>query len=211
MRAGLGLLVALTLTSCEAADPPAPDGAAIVDPAEPSTVVDGQGESAGAPAGVVNRRPSTITQRGDTDAMHGNVSPLNAAVSDLNVRMTDLAVIVELPADVLFAFNEATLTDTARDELVKAADYVRRGGAGEVVIIGHTDARGSDGYNLDLSRRRAEAVRDWFHAQPGVRERRYRTEGRGEREPVAANPLADGSDDPAGRARNRRVEVVVPR
>ncbi len=133
------------------------------------------------------------------------------AVSDLSVRVTDLSTIVSLPADVLFEFDKATLTPAAEQSLRSVADLVRQGAPGAVTVLGHTDGKGSDAYNEDLSERRAEAVAEWFARQPGVRDRDYRTEGKGEREPVAPNTRPDGGDNPQGRAQNRRVEVVIPR
>ena len=81
---------------------------------------------------------------------------------------------------------------------------------GPITIVGHTDSRGDDAYNLRLSRARAQAVADWFGGQVGIRTRAFQVSGRGETAPIAANVRPDGSDDPESRARNRRVEVVIP-
>jgi OOP family OmpA-OmpF porin len=72
------------------------------------------------------------------------------------------------------------------------------------VIDGHTDNVGSDAYNLDLSQRRAEAVRA-FLVQNGIRGTRVTAQGQGESSPVASNTTE------AGRQQNRRVEIVVLR
>jgi outer membrane protein OmpA-like peptidoglycan-associated protein len=69
-------------------------------------------------------------------------------------------------------------------------------------VIGHTDNRGSDEYNYDLSRRRAAAVADELISD-GVSPSRIGTRGEGESRPVATN------DTPEGRAMNRRVEINV--
>ncbi len=87
---------------------------------------------------------------------------------------------------------------------------VREGGEGTVTVVGHTDAKGEDAYNFDLSKRRAEAVVDWLKSQSGMA-RIFAAEGRGEVEPIAPNTRPDGNDDPDGRARNRRVVVDIPR
>jgi len=71
-----------------------------------------------------------------------------------------------------------------------------------VTIIGHTDSTGSDAVNNPLSVERAQSVRDYL-AGRGVPAARIRTEGRGEREPVA------GNGNEAGRAKNRRVEIFL--
>ena len=74
-------------------------------------------------------------------------------------------------------------------------------------IEGHTDGKGDDNYNEKLSERRAASVRNWlaFH---GVRTA-MTTRGWGKSKPVAPNTKPDGSDDPEGRQKNRRVEITV--
>ena len=79
---------------------------------------------------------------------------------------------------------------------------------GEITLSGHSDTSGSDADNLAISRRRAEAVRDHLLSK-GVDLGRVSIIALGERRPVAPNARPDGSDDPQGRQRNRRVEVVV--
>ena len=79
----------------------------------------------------------------------------------------------------------------------------------DVVIRGYTDSKGTDEYNNRLSLRRAEAVRDKlteFGLEPG---RIIKVEGMGKRNPVAPNTNKDGSDNPAGRASNRRIELEL--
>ena len=79
----------------------------------------------------------------------------------------------------------------------------------DVIIRGYTDSKGADEYNNRLSLRRAEAVRDKlveFGLEPG---RILKTEGMGEKNPVAPNVNSDGSDNPAGRALNRRIELEL--
>ena len=78
-----------------------------------------------------------------------------------------------------------------------------------VAVEGHTDSKGSPSFNNRLSRRRAEAVRRVLARRAGG-DVRFAATGRGESQPVAANQRKDGSDDPRGRARNRRVEIRIP-
>jgi outer membrane protein OmpA-like peptidoglycan-associated protein len=73
-----------------------------------------------------------------------------------------------------------------------------------IVVEGHTDSRGSDSYNLDLSERRAQSVRDYLVTR-GVSANHCRAVGYGESRPVADNRTAEG------RANNRRVEIVIER
>lgn len=179
----------------------------------------GCGRSDPAPPAAVVSRPSPISAApipaaklaGIGSALSGSVSPLNGSVTGFSVRVTDTATVVALDADILFDFDSATLRPTAAAQLGRTVDLIRAGGTGAVAITGYTDSKGGDAYNLDLSRRRAEAVAAWLRGQPGVRDRTYTIVGKGKAEPVAANARPDGSDDPAGRARNRRVEIAIPR
>jgi outer membrane protein OmpA-like peptidoglycan-associated protein len=173
----------------------------------------GDPEPASAPAPAVvasDSAPTPQRQIGTVSGLTGQTSALTGAVSDFAVERTATETRVLLAADTLFAFHEATLTPEAQANLTRTAEVVRQGGAGEVRVLGHTDAKGEDAYNDRLSRARADAVASWLRTQPGLNERTIVAEGRGEREPVAPNAAPDGSDDPAGRAKNRRVVVVVP-
>jgi outer membrane protein OmpA-like peptidoglycan-associated protein len=164
-------------------------------------------------AGTTSAAADTPPAVGDDpgSAMTGTVSDLKGDVSGLNIRVTDTGTIVDLPADALFEFDKADLTPGAETELQKAAELIRKAPPGAIEVIGHSDAKGDDGYNLRLSEKRAQTVADWFASQVGVRQRTFGVSGKGETDPIAANQTADGKDDAAGRARNRRVEVVLPR
>ena len=75
-------------------------------------------------------------------------------------------------------------------------------------ITGHTDARGDDTYNVRLSQTRAESVKQQLVAL-GVPSEQVETTGLGKAQPLGPNQKADGSDDPAGRSRNRRAEIFL--
>lgn len=145
------------------------------------------------------------------ERLTAKVSGLTGDVGGFERRETDTRVILALATDTLFAFDRAELGPNAAANLLKVADGIRAGGAGDVTITGFTDAKGEPPYNQALSQRRAQAVADWMAEQPGVRLRRFVVVGRGEAEPVAPNTRPDGGDDPDGRARNRRVEVSIPK
>lgn len=116
-------------------------------------------------------------------------------------------VSVSLDADVLFEFDKADLTAQAQQTLTGLAEELDEFAEGPVTIVGHTDARGDDPYNLDLSLRRAQAVQGFLAGQVTAPVT-FEVDGRGEVEPVAPNENPDGSDDPEGRRRNRRVEIT---
>lgn len=100
-----------------------------------------------------------------------------------------------------FASGSATLTAVAAASVNTLATYLQAGGA-KVRIEGHTDSQGEAAANQQLSQRRANAVRDAL-AAAGVPRSRLQAVGRGEEAPVADNTNA------SGRARNRRVEIIV--
>lgn len=112
-------------------------------------------------------------------------------------------------ADTLFEFDQATLTPRAEETLTVLGPMIQNVGAHPVVIEGHTDSKGTDDYNQQLSERRAERVRNWFLEHRIVEKRAVSTVGYGEKKPVAPNEKPDGKDNPPGRALNRRVEIVV--
>jgi len=136
------------------------------------------------------------------------VESFGGQVVDLEVKETETEFRVELAADVLFEFDKAVLLPRAEETLQKAAAFIREQAAGVVQIEGHTDAKGDDAYNQRLSERRADSVRQWF-ARNGLSDLRFSSKGLGETRPVAANTKPDGSDDPDGRQKNRRVEIVI--
>jgi outer membrane protein OmpA-like peptidoglycan-associated protein len=131
------------------------------------------------------------------------------AVQALAVKETATEIRLELSADVLFDFDKADIRPDAAKVLAQAAEFVRGQGTRRVVIEGHTDAKGTDQYNQRLSERRAQAVKRWFQEREGLKAMTLETRGLGARRPVAANAKPDGSDDPEGRQKNRRVEIVI--
>ncbi len=143
--------------------------------------------------------------------MSGSVSPLAGLVTAFQVEETATQIIVDLAADVLFAFDSADLSSQAPEQLRKTVAQIQRGGSGDIRVVGHTDSHGDDAYNDDLSLRRARAVAAWLSNEGAVSAARLRSEGRGERDPAAPNQGAGGGDDPDGRARNRRVQVIIPK
>ena len=127
---------------------------------------------------------------------------------ELNAQQTpDQAVVVALPADVLFDFDSSILRPDAAPALERAAELLQSYPRAPLAIHGHTDAKGTDAYNDALSQRRAQAVA--ARLQPLAGGRTLAVHGFGEQRPVAPNTRADGGDDPQGRQKNRRVEIVI--
>jgi outer membrane protein OmpA-like peptidoglycan-associated protein len=117
-------------------------------------------------------------------------------------KTADNRLKVMIPGDLSFDPGRADIKPNFRPVLDQFAQSLVQNPASVIQIIGHTDASGNDAANVQLSRERANATRDYL-ASRGVTANRMMTDGRGEREPVASN------DTEAGRARNRRVEIFV--
>lgn len=147
----------------------------------------------------------------------GGISDLNAQIDGLaarhdalSVRQDKNAVTVAMLGDVLFDFDKTAIRPAAEPTLRDIASLIKSSSAGTVTIEGHTDAKGSAAYNKDLSLRRAQAVAQWL-ASHGVDKSRLAVKGLGDTQPVQSNRLANGADNPQGRAQNRRVEFVLPK
>lgn len=119
----------------------------------------------------------------------------------LPTRITERGLVAEI-AGVQFAAGAATLNPSAREALARFAGIVASYRSLEFMVEGHTDTTGSPATNEALSLARAISVRDYLIAQ-GVRATKIDVEGLGPADPIADNETA------AGRARNRRVEIVM--
>jgi len=139
----------------------------------------------------------------------GNPVEIAGTVQDLQVKETGNEVRIDLAADVLFDFDKSDILPKAEETLGKAAAIVKERAKGTVMIAGHTDSKGGDAYNMALSERRANSVRDLFRTRGGPASFSFETKGFGAKQPVAPNQKADGSDDPVGRQKNRRVEITI--
>jgi outer membrane protein OmpA-like peptidoglycan-associated protein len=118
------------------------------------------------------------------------------------VKQESRGTVITIPGSVLFASGKSTLLPGAQAKLNAVADALKDQADHEIVVEGHTDTQGSDATNLELSQKRAQAVRDYLVAH-GVPTSRVRAQGLGESKPVADNKTAEG------RANNRRVEIIV--
>jgi outer membrane protein OmpA-like peptidoglycan-associated protein len=138
------------------------------------------------------------------------VDNVGGQVQALQVRETATETRIELPADILFDFDKADIRPAAEAALRQAAEVIRKGARGTVRVEGHTDAKGSPAYNKKLSERRAASVQKWLTEREGLRAR-FAIAGFGAERPVAPNAKPNGADDPEGRQKNRRVEIVFGR
>jgi outer membrane protein OmpA-like peptidoglycan-associated protein len=128
------------------------------------------------------------------------INQLEQQLSDLGAKKTDHGMVVTL-GGVLFYTGQARLLPAARQDMAKLADFFKRNPKREALIEGNTDNVGGESSNMDLSQRRADAVKDAL-VSLGVPAEKLRTGANGEDKPVATNATA------AGRQMNRRVEVI---
>lgn len=155
---------------------------------------------------------------GSVQSMSGNVRDVAAKVrrmigksNTVAVKVSHTEVRIDLASDVLFDFDSADIQPKARQTLARVAQLIGNRAKGKVRILGYTDGKGSAQYNQGLSERRAQSVKTWFVETDGLTLVDFATRGFGMRDPVAPNSKSDGSDNPQGRAKNRRVEIIIHR
>jgi outer membrane protein OmpA-like peptidoglycan-associated protein len=122
-------------------------------------------------------------------------------LSELRAQQTERGIVLTI-GDVLFATGKAELSPDANKSVSRLAEFLKKYSTRNVLIEGHTDSVGKDDYNLALSQKRADSVRDKLLAE-GIEPDRITTVGYGKKYPVASN------DTSAGKAQNRRVEVII--
>ncbi|MGF7153688.1 OmpA family protein [Novosphingobium gossypii] len=149
-----------------------------------------------------NDSPGASEDEAATDSKKSIIRPDIGPAPTETPAPEPLDVVVQFPAKGL-AFDTAarTLIDG-----VLASPTLQAGGP--IVLRGHSDSRGSDRDNLAASRRRAEAVRDYL-VEKGVAPGRITVIAMGEGSPAVPNRKPDGTEDPEGQAKNRRVEIAV--
>lgn len=133
---------------------------------------------------------------------------VSETLSDLDAEVVEGDTVIALPEEVLFDFDQSELRPDAPATLDRIAQAIVFFADAPVQVAGHTDSRGSDTYNQQLSEQRAQPVVDYL-VGAGVDTARTTAQGFGETQPVAPNENSDGSDNPDGRAQNRRVEIVI--
>lgn len=164
-------------------------------------VVDGLDKCPGTPAGrKVNAEGCEIDTDGDglVDGVDKCPTVYAKTADGCPLAVTPKKLTLE---DVNFDYDKATLRPEAVTKLDEAAEALKQWGNVKVEVAGHTDAIGSDAYNMQLSEHRANAVRDYLVGK-GIPAERLTAKGYGKSQPVADN----GTDE--GRFKNRRVELV---
>ncbi len=127
---------------------------------------------------------------------------LRAQLGSGTVTNTGSQLVVTLPNDILFGFDQASVSIASQADLRAVATSLNNYPNSTVNVVGHTDNVGDAAYNQDLSERRASAVANVLIAS-GVSASRINIVGRGEDQPALTNQTVDGQ------ARNRRVEIII--
>jgi outer membrane protein OmpA-like peptidoglycan-associated protein len=152
---------------------------------------------------------TTLDIVGTTLDIENMTRGIESVLTDLGAKVTDREIRIELAADVLFDFDKHDLRPEAVPSLEKVAEVLRSRAGSPVTIEGHTDGKGNDAYNQPLSEKRAQAVREWLVKKGGASAAGITTRGWGKSKPIAPDTRPDGSDNPEGRKKNRRVEITV--
>lgn len=122
-------------------------------------------------------------------------------LEELNAKKTARGLVITL-RDILFRTNMAQLEPGGIQTVQKLADFLKQYTQRKVLIEGHTDSTGSEGYNQELSERRAYAIRMAL-INSGISNERIASRGYGKNFPVASNETVEG------RQLNRRVEIIL--
>lgn len=154
-------------------------------------------------------RPAPASRLAGDDVVASDLERIEQLRESLDAESVDGDTLVSLPGDVLFGFDQATVTDAGRRTLADLAELIVLEDPPAVRVEGHTDSVGDPDYNRDLSERRAEAVAAVLVEDFGIDADLLDVRGFGEDRPVASNTTDDDEDDPEGRALNRRVEVIL--
>jgi outer membrane protein OmpA-like peptidoglycan-associated protein len=144
---------------------------------------------------------------GATGAIIGNkmdkqAEEIKKTVPDAKVERVGEGIVVEFSSNVLFAFDKSNLSDDAKTNLDKLVIVLNNYPETNIEVQGHTDSKGSDAYNQDLSVTRASAVSRYL-SNNGISNNRVTVKGFGETLPKYSNETANG------RTQNRRVEFLI--
>jgi len=144
-----------------------------------------------------------------TISISGASIGISKTLQDLGAKKVGTEIQLTLSADILFDFDRWEIKKKAETVLHQVSKGIIESNKKNIIIEGHTDSKGSEAYNFELSGKRANAVKDWFISIARLTEVRFQTKGYGESRPIAPNTNPDGSDYPDGRAKNRRVEIRI--
>lgn len=134
--------------------------------------------------------------------MDKQAKEIENTVAGAEVIKADEGIIVKFDEGILFDFNSSTLKSAAKTNIAKLVETLNKEPGTNILVIGHTDNIGTLAANQKVSESRAASVRSYAVSQ-GLSGSRIKTQGKNYSEPIATN------DTDAGRAENRRVEIVI--
>ncbi|MCI0920514.1 OmpA family protein [Sphingobacterium rhinopitheci] len=134
--------------------------------------------------------------------MDKQAKEIENSVAGAEVEQVGEGILVKFDSGILFDTGKATLKTAAKQNIAKLVETLNKEPNTEILVLGHTDNTGSLAVNEKLSLERANAVKAYAVSQ-GLASSRIETEGKNYSEPIASN------DTEAGRAQNRRVEIVI--
>jgi outer membrane protein OmpA-like peptidoglycan-associated protein len=134
--------------------------------------------------------------------MDQQAKELEQSLRDAEIQRVGEGIAITFDSGLLFGFDSSVIQPDARANLTQLAASLIEYPDSDIVIVGHTDSRGSEEYNLNLSNQRSEAAKTYLVSR-GIPSSRIQAQGRGELEPIADNNLEEGRDQ------NRRVEVAI--
>jgi outer membrane protein OmpA-like peptidoglycan-associated protein len=134
--------------------------------------------------------------------MDRQAAEIKNTVPGAEVQREGEGIIVKFSSGILFDIDKAEMKPAAKTNIDQLATSLKNNPQTNILIVGHTDNTGSAAHNMDLSIRRAEAVKAYAIAA-GVSAARLTTQGKGDTEPIGDNTTVDG------RSQNRRVEIVI--
>lgn len=161
-----------------------------------------QGAAIGAGAGAVAGGLAGNQIGKYMDQQEAEMQQALAAVEAASIQREQDILAITLKSDFSFDFDSAIIKPGAEDEIARIAAVLIKYPQTNISIEGHTDSKGAEEYNMDLSKSRAEAVKASLIGR-GLTSSRLQTIGFGESKPVATN------DTEAGRQQNRRVRIVI--
>jgi OOP family OmpA-OmpF porin len=151
--------------------------------------------------------PASTSTPSPPAAPSPTTTPVSIIRDDIDVTREPVPL-APLTATIGFPEGGAALSQAAIAKLQGLLDSPQIAGGGAITLRGHSDSTGDDAANLRVSKKRAEAVRDWLVGK-GVAAARVTVIAMGEQNPAQPNALPDGRPNEAGRAANRRVALTV--
>jgi outer membrane protein OmpA-like peptidoglycan-associated protein len=143
------------------------------------------------------------------DVKYSNLTiPSDDKIYTVNVQLRYYPAKTVILENVEFDFDKASIRPSSYKTLNDLAEVMNIKKNMKIEIAGHTDSKGSEEYNKKLSQERAESVRKYLILK-GINGSQVTAKGYGSSEAIAPNTNSDGSDNPEGRQRNRRIEVHI--